>query len=200
MANVPGRLQCILSIVGYATKFSLLKVLLKFFMEFETSLTYVYPITESIFCLGDFNIDILDSASVEAKYVNGIFESFRMEQLMSRPTTITANIANLTDYIVISNKDIVSDYGTIHAPEISDHEIVYYDIGSKIRFKQTFVTKNMRLGIRRLKYIKLRRTAHLGKLQNLRNLVNAGIKLERCVYFRTKLGSFQNPKDTSTAT
>nr|CAI5845225.1 unnamed protein product [Callosobruchus analis] len=89
----------------------------QFFNEFETSLSYVFPVTDSVFCLGDFNIDLLDFESTKAKYVTDIIEGFGMKQLVKQPTRITENSATLIDYIVVSNEEIVSDVGTIHAAE-----------------------------------------------------------------------------------
>nr|CAI5844530.1 unnamed protein product [Callosobruchus analis] len=54
---------------------------------------YVSPVTDSIFCLGDFNIDLLDFGSAKAKYVTDIIEDFGMKQLVKQPTRITENTA-----------------------------------------------------------------------------------------------------------
>nr|CAI5833463.1 unnamed protein product [Callosobruchus analis] len=98
----------------------------QFFNEFETSLSYVFPVTDSVFCL--------------AKYVTDIIEGFGMKQLVKQPTRITENSATLADYIVVSNEEIVSDVGTIHAAEVSDHELVYCIVDVIVKQKQNFVT------------------------------------------------------------
>nr|CAI5832323.1 unnamed protein product [Callosobruchus analis] len=89
---------------------------------------------------GDFNTDLLNFASSDAKYVIDIFESFGMKQLIKHPTRITANTATLIDYIVSSNEDIVSDAGTIHVAGVSDHELVYCLIDFRLKSNVTFVT------------------------------------------------------------
>nr|CAI5829044.1 unnamed protein product [Callosobruchus analis] len=88
----------------------------------------------------DFNTDLLNFASSDAKYVIDIFESFGMKQLNKHPTRITANTATLIDYIVSSNEDIVSDAGTIHVAGVSDHELVYCLIDFRLKSNVTFVT------------------------------------------------------------
>nr|CAI5844887.1 unnamed protein product [Callosobruchus analis] len=110
------------------------------FKEFETSLSSMYPVADSICCLGDFNTDLLNFASSDAKYVIDIFESFVMKQLIKEPTRITANTATLIDYILTSNEDIVSDAGTIHVVGVSDHELVYCLIDFRHKSNVTFVT------------------------------------------------------------
>ncbi|VEN56570.1 unnamed protein product, partial [Callosobruchus maculatus] len=89
---------------------------------------------------GDFNTDLLDFESAKAKYVSDIIESFGMKQLIKQPTRITANTATLIDYIIVSNEEIVRDVATIHAAEVSDHELVYCIIDVNVKQKQTFVT------------------------------------------------------------
>nr|CAI5855439.1 unnamed protein product [Callosobruchus analis] len=89
---------------------------------------------------GDFNTDLLNFASLDAKYVIDIFESFGMKQLIKQPTRIAANAATPIDYILTSNEDIVSDAGTIHVAGISDHELVYCLIDFRLKSNITFVT------------------------------------------------------------
>nr|CAI5842322.1 unnamed protein product [Callosobruchus analis] len=85
------------------------------FKEFETSLSFMYPVADSIFCLGDFNTDSSTLPGLMPKYLIDTFESFGMKQLIKQPTRITANTATLIDYILTSNEGIVSDAGTIVA-------------------------------------------------------------------------------------
>nr|CAI5860790.1 unnamed protein product [Callosobruchus analis] len=89
---------------------------------------------------GDFNIDLLDFESAKARYVTDIIEGFGMKQLVKQPTRITENTATLIDYIVVTNEEIVSDVGTIHAAEVSDHELIYCIIDIIVKQKQSFVT------------------------------------------------------------
>nr|CAI5866639.1 unnamed protein product [Callosobruchus analis] len=80
--------------------------------SFALSVSYRAP--------SDFNIDLLDFESTKAKYVTDIIEGFGMKQLVKQPTRITENSATLIDYIVVSNEEIVSDVGTIHAAEFQE--------------------------------------------------------------------------------
>nr|CAI5821677.1 unnamed protein product [Callosobruchus analis] len=84
----------------------------------------------------DFNIDLLDFESTKAKYVTDLIEGFGMKQLVKQPTRITENSATLIDYIVFSNEEIVSDVGTIHAAEVSGHELVYCIVDVIVKQKQ----------------------------------------------------------------
>nr|CAI5835977.1 unnamed protein product [Callosobruchus analis] len=63
-----------------------------------------------------------------------------MKQLVNEPTRITENSATLIDYILVSNEEIVSDVGTIHAAEVSDHDLIYCIIHIIVKQKQAFIT------------------------------------------------------------
>nr|CAI5817747.1 unnamed protein product [Callosobruchus analis] len=109
-------------------------------------INYCYRmVADSIFCLGDFNTDLLNFAWSDAKYLIDTFESFGMKQLIKQPTRITANTATLIDYILTSNEGIVSDAGTIVAG-VSDHDLVYCLIDFRLKSNVAFVTtKNFKV-------------------------------------------------------
>nr|CAH7725067.1 unnamed protein product [Callosobruchus chinensis] len=76
-----------------------------------------------IICLGDININLLDSDSASVKYMTDMLHSIDIEQIVSQPTHITANKASLIDVILCSNPSLISSC-SVGGADISDHELV----------------------------------------------------------------------------
>nr|CAI5837677.1 unnamed protein product [Callosobruchus analis] len=62
-----------------------------------------------------------------------------MKQLIKQLRRITKNTSTLIDYMVVSNEEIVSDVGIIHAAKVS-FELVYCIIDVSVKHTETFVT------------------------------------------------------------
>lgn len=96
-----------------------------FLNNFENSFTMVYPKVDKIYCLGDFNINLLNFDSVEARYISEVFESVGLKQIIQEPTRITSSSATLIDYILTMEQESIIASGTKPVGEVSDHDLVY---------------------------------------------------------------------------
>lgn len=113
-----------------------------FFDIFETTVSNFIPKGNIIFCLGDFNLDLLDYNSRSTSYVFNLFEGLGLKQIINQPTRITNKSASLIDYILTTGagEELILDAGTQHVPEVSDHELIFCKIKhltvtSKIKYK-----------------------------------------------------------------
>nr|CAI5835546.1 unnamed protein product [Callosobruchus analis] len=141
----------------------------------------------------DFNTDLLNFASSDAKNVIDIFESFGMKQLIKHPTRITANTATLIDYIVSSNEDIVSDAGTIHVAGVSDHESVYCLIDFRLKSNVTFVTTR---NFKALNYDQFKSDLRSIPWKNIYDLIDVDSKVDFIVNNITTLLDLHVPMKT----
>nr|CAH7754814.1 unnamed protein product [Callosobruchus chinensis] len=91
--------------------------------ELEESLALCMLQSRHIICLGDININFLDSDSASVKYMTDMLHSIDIEQIVSQPTHITANKASLIDVILCSNPSLISSC-SVGGADISDHELV----------------------------------------------------------------------------
>ena len=90
----------------------------------EQQLSLLLPQYDEIFCLGDFNIDMLKSDSPSTLKFNHLLEAFNLDQLIHSPTRITPKSATLIDLIITTNNDdIVNCVSVIPLDNLSDHEL-----------------------------------------------------------------------------
>lgn len=104
----------------------------------DSHLSYITPLHDEIFCLGDFNINLLDSNNLLAP----CFESYEFCEMVREPTRISFHgTATLLDPIFSSDKDSVFGSGVINTDHISDHCCVFCVVKvNKFKFNQKFVT------------------------------------------------------------
>lgn len=74
-------------------------------------------------CMGDFNIDMLDTDSSIPTLLSNILESFCIRQIISQPTRIAKNSSTLID-LICCNPTLVADSGTGDGG-IYDHLLTY---------------------------------------------------------------------------
>lgn len=113
-----------------------------FFDEFGNTLSLLLPTADYVFCLGDFNINLLNYESTDAKYVVQILEGMGMKQLLNQPTRITPTTATLIDYVLSSDEDIITETGVLSlTPGVTDHELIFCVINVKTqKSKPVYVT------------------------------------------------------------
>lgn len=96
----------------------------QFLCDFETNFSLVLPNFDHVFCLGDFNIDLLNSGSNISDDVSNVLYSMGLRQVVNEPTRITATSVTLIDFILTTCEDLIAEVTTVHVPEVSDHELI----------------------------------------------------------------------------
>ncbi|KAI4469895.1 endonuclease/exonuclease/phosphatase superfamily [Holotrichia oblita] len=96
-----------------------------FINELETSLSVIYPEVDYVIRLGDFNIDLLVYDILVAESLVDMLSSFGLTQIVDAPARITLTSAKLIDLIFISDKEILSDEGTLPVHDFSDHDLTF---------------------------------------------------------------------------
>lgn len=99
-----------------------------FLDRFENALSLIMPSSDAIFCLGDFNIDALNSAS--AAYCNfcALLEVFSLKQYIDEPTRINLRTSTLIDFVIADDGAPVVASGAVAVHDISDHHLVFCTI------------------------------------------------------------------------
>lgn len=91
--------------------------------DFDNILSHIYPTVDEIFCLGDFNINLLNLNNP----LTSLFDAYNFVQVIEEPTRISGSVSSLLDAIFVTNKSIIIKSGVISADNISDHKIIYCD-------------------------------------------------------------------------
>lgn len=81
--------------------------------------------SDYIFCLGDFNINFLNTSSAEYKFLDNILQGFSLEQLVKNATRSADGSSTLIDLILTNKLNIIINTGTINLPQFSDHHLVF---------------------------------------------------------------------------
>lgn len=98
----------------------------QFIGELESELSSMLPEYDEIFCLGDFNIDMMRPDSPDYKRMGTMFESLGLTQTIKSPTRSTLTSATLIDLIITSCDDsIIKDSEVVPVDHISDHDLTY---------------------------------------------------------------------------
>ena len=86
--------------------------------------------SESVFCLGDFNCDMLDlnRPPKDGRDLADIMDIFDFENLIHEATRVTKTSESLLDLIITNSKSRVLQAGVV-SPHISDHAVVCYSAG-----------------------------------------------------------------------
>lgn len=97
-----------------------------FINVFETTVSHIIPSVDDVFCVGDFNIDLLRPDTVEARRVAAALDGLGLHQVIDHATRITDDTATLIDYILTTDIQRVSDVSISSIPsEVSDHELIH---------------------------------------------------------------------------
>lgn len=95
-----------------------------FLNNFETYLCSILPTVDKVLCVGDFNIDYLNTDSSDFKLAFEIFEGLGLTQIIEEPTRITKTSLKLLDYILVSDETLIKNSGVLQA-SLSDHELTF---------------------------------------------------------------------------
>lgn len=106
----------------------------EFLNTLEHQLSFLLPQYDEIFCLGDFNIDMLKTDSLGFFKLNQILEAYNLDQLVHSPTRITLKSTTLIDLIITTNNDDVVDcVNVISLDHMSDHELTCCELNIKCK-------------------------------------------------------------------
>ena len=113
------------------------------FVQTYDSLLYIYSKYENAILVGDFNVNMLEPHSYDAKALTDyIIDPFGLTQLIKTPTRITEKSKTLIDLMLVNNNKNVLFSGACDAPGISDHFFTYmaYSI-KKVKVKPKTIRK-----------------------------------------------------------
>lgn len=97
-----------------------------FFDMFENVIATIVPTVDKIICVGDFNVDLLETNTTEARYVVRALESLGLYQIIDQPTRITDTTESLLDYILTSDLSFATGPSVLTiSREVSDHDLIY---------------------------------------------------------------------------
>lgn len=94
----------------------------RFLNELEDTLIRIFSEYDSILCMGDMNINLLDYDSSNTSDLLSVFNTFSLEQIIKEPTRISGNSMTLID--LISTNIEVCDSGVVDV-NIADHFLVF---------------------------------------------------------------------------
>lgn len=106
-----------------------------FFSTFEDTLIDIYATYDNIFCLGDFNINMLNVDSTLTSNLLTLIEPLNLVQIMDEPTRITESTASLID-LILTNSENITGKGTIDCP-FSDHLIIFCQVKCTMENKRS---------------------------------------------------------------
>lgn len=100
---------------------------------FEQSVAFLLPTCDELFCLGDFNIDMLNINSAYNKF-QSMLESYSLSQVVDLPTRITLTSSTIIDLILTTNVDIIKEVNVISlGHQISDHELTSFQLNIELK-------------------------------------------------------------------
>ena len=115
----------------------------KTFYDAYDSLVYIFSKYEDPILTGDFNVNMLDTESLDFKKLNdSLIEPFDYKQIINKPTRITDKSKTLIDLLFVKDFNRVKTFGLCDASGVSDHFFIYmaYNI-KKPKFKPVTVTR-----------------------------------------------------------
>lgn len=112
-----------MTVVGLYRTLSLIKSIWQ--PESQKCLEIATMNSESVFCLGDFNCDMLDlnRPSKDGRDLADIMDIFNFHNLILEVTCITKTSESLLD-LITNSKSCVQQAGVVN-PHISNHALVY---------------------------------------------------------------------------
>nr|CAH7748126.1 unnamed protein product [Callosobruchus chinensis] len=79
--------------------------------------------SDKVLCLGDVNINFLDSDVAPTKYLSNMLESIGMHQIISEPTHITRVSSTLIDVILVNDVSLLHSH-SVGGIDLTDHELI----------------------------------------------------------------------------
>lgn len=89
----------------------------------EDTLSNIYSEYDNIICMGDFNINMIESCSNNSKNLESVFSSFNMSQLIKEPTHVSTYSMSLID-LLFTNLESIINSGVIDVG-VADHFLIF---------------------------------------------------------------------------
>ncbi|KAK9747503.1 hypothetical protein QE152_g5270 [Popillia japonica] len=113
---------------GVGTVYNPLQANYREFLDvLENSFIQCHLTTDEVFCLGDFNIDLLKREHPSAIFLNAFLSSIGIKQLIDCPTRLTDSSRSLLDLILVTDDNIIVDSGVVNC-HVSDHDFVFCSV------------------------------------------------------------------------
>ena len=107
----------------------------------EQLIAEIYPRVDNVILLGDVNCDFLTPSKPETVYLQSVFDSFGITQMVTKPTRVTKNSQTLLDVIAVDDKTIIHTTDVTVPIGTSDHCVAFADlIYQKPKYKERTVT------------------------------------------------------------
>lgn len=112
----------------------------KYFLDnVDTTITNMLQFADTIVCLGDFNIDLLQIGSAASEYLKNLLNAWSMSQIIEDPTRTNNISSTLIDLILINNEDLIQAKGAKSMHHVSDHDLIYVKLNfNKVKSENTF--------------------------------------------------------------
>ncbi|XP_046679359.1 uncharacterized protein LOC124366802 [Homalodisca vitripennis] len=106
------------------------------------------PGVDSVILLGDLNVNLLNQRRADVKYLERIFQSMGLSQIIKEPTRVTESSFSLIDLIIVDKTHYLdvgmvdtSNIFTHNGRRITDHRLTYCDVPyKKSKSKEKFIT------------------------------------------------------------
>lgn len=106
------------------------------FMDiFEPFVLQLTSSCDNVFCMGDFNINLLKNTMEPARSFMAALDALDLSLINREPTRITATASNLLDLLLTNNIELVKTCGTESA-NVADHELIFCSISVKVNVNQ----------------------------------------------------------------
>ena len=117
-----------------------------FLDSLETQFSELLPACDELFCLGDFNIDVLRVDDVHCIRLLDMLETFHLRQLVDFPTRVTPTSSTAIDLIVTGSDCTVGSVEVVGADNISDHDLILcrLSLTAPVRTERRLLLRNFR--------------------------------------------------------
>lgn len=112
--------------------------------QLEDTLSDIISEVDDIVLMGDMNIDMLKTRSVDTIYFQNLLNCFSLKQIVAVPTRITQKTSTLIDIICISQNISLVCIDTLDMLNLTDHCLVFcgIDIHKDKHIMQQFMYRN----------------------------------------------------------
>ncbi|KAK9732010.1 hypothetical protein QE152_g13207 [Popillia japonica] len=107
--------------------------------ELEDSFIICSSVADTIYLVGDFNIDLLKTDCPSNSFFGDFTESLNLEQLIDQPTRVCSNHSSLIDHICVTDSSMILKSGVISS-DLSDHDFIYLELNLGLSPAQPIIT------------------------------------------------------------
>lgn len=97
----------------------------QFVTDFEDTLSSLMIATDSLICVGDFNVNFLDDADTSTSSLISVTFERGLVSVINEPTRVTPGSETLLDQFFVGRGLCVHSHGTVDASDVSDHRLIY---------------------------------------------------------------------------